>query len=56
VNEPRMVRSAFVHFASYEDLERARLSFRSTEVLGSDVDIVPVRPSRLAGLIFHLSC
>jgi RNA recognition motif-containing protein len=43
VHEPRMVRAAFVHFASHEDLHRARAAFRNTQVLGSIVDIVQVR-------------
>jgi RNA recognition motif-containing protein len=55
VDEPRMVRAAFVHFASHEDLHRARASFRNTHVLGSIVDIVPVRPSRFKASNFHLS-
>jgi hypothetical protein len=54
VNEPQMVRTAVVHFASDEDLVRAKASFRNTEVLGSVVDIVPVRASRFEGSIFHL--
>jgi hypothetical protein len=54
VNEPQMVRTAVVHFASDEDLERARASYRNNEVLGSVVDIVPVRPSLFEGSIFHL--
>jgi hypothetical protein len=52
VNEPRMVRAALVYFDSYEDLERAQASFRNTQVLGSIVDIVPVRPLCFEGSIF----
>jgi RNA recognition motif-containing protein len=44
LDEPRMFRAAFVHFATHEDLERAQASFRNSQVLGSIVDIVPVRP------------
>lgn len=43
VDEPRMIRTAFVHFASEEDMEQARAAFRNTQVLGSVVDVVPVR-------------
>lgn len=41
-----MIRAAFVHFASEEDREQATMAFRNTQVLGSTVDIVPVRPPR----------
>ena len=43
VDEPRMLRAAFVHFASEEDREQARLAFQNTQVLGGTVDVVPVR-------------
>lgn len=43
VDEPRMIRTAFVHFASEEDREQARVALRNTQVLGSTIDVVPVR-------------
>jgi hypothetical protein len=44
LDEPRMIRAAFVHFATHDDLELAQASFRNRQVLGSIVDIVPVGP------------
>lgn len=43
VDEPRMVRAAVVHFASAHDRDQARAVFRNTNILGSAVDLVPVR-------------
>lgn len=46
VDEPRMLRAAFVHFASEEDREQAVAAFQNTQLLGGTVDVVPVRHAR----------
>ena len=44
VDEPRSVRTAVVHFATPEDRAQVFSAFKRTGALGSQLDMVPVRP------------